>query len=297
MNQEHRGSAYAILSGLAYGLVGYFGVSAIHGHLSAETMLFWRFFIASLLIFIVLLPQIKKTTNDYPQMLSAFLSGVFYYGISTWLYFLACAYISSGLAMVLLFTYPLFVMLLNFLVYKQTIPKIYYLAISIIFTGMFFLVDFEDVSFNLWGIFLSVVSSFCYAGYVVVSKRNTLSPHMSTLMVCLGCMVTSLVISLVSNTFIIPSSPIIWMHLFGIALIATVIPILLMFYSLEYISSEKTSILSVLEPVFVVFFGMLLLGETLQMRNVIGMVLILIGALMTLFSDQIKWIYWPRKAA
>ncbi|HGF0879602.1 TPA: EamA/RhaT family transporter, partial [Legionella pneumophila] len=45
-SQEQRGSFYAILSGFLYGFIGYFGISAIHGDLSASNMLFWRFLIS-----------------------------------------------------------------------------------------------------------------------------------------------------------------------------------------------------------------------------------------------------------
>lgn len=179
-------------------------------------------------------------------------------------------------------------MLINFLVYKQAIPKVYYLAILFILIGMSFLVDLSALSFNLSGIFLGVISAFFYACYIISSKRNTLSPNMSTLMVCLGCMVTAFIVSVFNHTFAMPSSTNVWLHLLGIAIIATVVPILLMLYSLRYISSEKASILSVLEPVFVVIFGVLLLGEELRLMSAVGIILILAGALVTLFSHKIS---------
>lgn len=172
--------------------------------------------------------------------------------------FLASLYIGSGLAMVV-FTYPVVIMLLNYF-YGQSIPKVYYLAILIILFGMVFMVDL-DASFNLWGMVFAIASAFFYACYIIGSKRNLLSPNMSTFMVCLGCTVTSFFVSFLITLFIVPTSTTVWVHLFGIAVIATVIPILLLLYSLKYISSEKASILSVLEPVFVVIFGVLLLGE------------------------------------
>ncbi len=288
MTKEHLGSIYAILSGFLYGFIGYFGLSAMEGNLSVSTMLFWRFFISSVVILLVLLPQLKKSTDTYKQMAMAFLSGVFYYGLSTWLYFVACQYISSGLSMVIFFTYPVLIMMINFFVYKQGIPKIYYLAILIILIGMGFLVDMNDLSFNLWGILFGVISAFFYACYVIASKRNQLSPNMSTLMVCLGCMVTSFVLSLFNHTLVIPSSLLVWGNLLGIAIVSTVIPILLLLHSLQYISSEKASILSVLEPVFVVIFGIVLLGESLRFLSAVGIILILSGALITLFSHRIK---------
>ncbi|WP_149865280.1 DMT family transporter [Legionella saoudiensis] len=299
MTKEHLGATYAVLSGFLYGFIGYFGLSAMNGTMSSSTMLFWRFFISSIAILIVLFPQLKKSTDTAKNMLNAFLTGVVYYGLSTLLYFLACQYISSGVSMVIFFTYPVLIMLINFLVYKQAIPKVYYLAILIILIGMSFLVDLGTSSFNLSGILLGVVSAFFYACYIIASKRNPLSPNMSTLMVCLGCMVTALIVSLFNHTLAVPTSTTVWLHLLGIAIIATVVPILLMLYSLRYISSEKASILSVLEPVFVVIFGVILLGEELRLMSALGIVFILAGALITLFSHKLSfdlgWLNWRRE--
>ncbi|HHF7374396.1 DMT family transporter [Legionella bozemanae] len=287
INQEYRGSIYAILSGFLYGFIGYFGLSAMNGNLSASTMLFWRFLISSMIILIIMLPKIKKNNDSYKNMFLAFLTGAFFYGISTWLYFLASNYIGSGLAMVIFFTYPVLIMLLNYFFYGQSIPQVYYFAILVILMGMTLMVDLDALSFNLWGILLGIASAFFYACYVIGSKRNELSPNMSTFMVCLGCMVTSSFVSLFNHSFAIPSSTDVWYHLFGISVIATVAPIILLLYSLKYISSEKASILSVLEPVFVVIFGVLLLGEELNFWGAAGIVFVLTGALLTLFSHKI----------
>ncbi|HHF0525860.1 TPA: DMT family transporter [Legionella anisa] len=288
INQEYRGSIYAILSGFLYGFIGYFGLSAMNDNLSASSMLFWRFLISSMIILIIMLPKIKKTNDSYKNMFLAFLTGAFFYGISTWLYFLASYYIGSGLAMVIFFTYPVLIMLLNFFFYEHSIPPVYYLAILVILMGMTLMVDLDALSFNLWGILLGIASAFFYACYVIGSKKNELSPNMSTFMVCLGCMVTSLLVSFFSHSFAIPSTMDAWYHLFGISVIATVAPIVLLLYSLKYISSEKASILSVLEPVFVVIFGVLLLGEKLNFWGAVGIVLVLTGALITLFSHKIN---------
>lgn len=287
-SQEQKGALYAILSGFLYGFIGYFGLSAMNGNLSASTMLFWRFLIASILIFIILLPQFKKVTDSYKNMLIAFMSGAVYYGISTLLYFYSSRYIGSGLAMVIFFTYPVIIMLLNCFFYGQLIPRIYYLATAIILIGMLLLMDMNEMAFDLSGILFGLASAFFYACYLISSKRNKMSPNVSTLMVCLGCMTTSLVVSCFENTFAVPLSVPVWINLFGIGIIATVVPILLMLHSLNYINSEKASILSVLEPVFVVIFGVLLLGEELKPWHALGMVFVLAGALLTLFSHKIN---------
>ncbi|KTD82510.1 DMT family transporter [Legionella waltersii] len=286
-SHENRGSIYAILSGFLYGFIGYFGLNAINGNMSASNMLFWRFLIASLLVFVILLPQLKHIKESYRSLFIAFLTGALYYGISTLLYFFASLYIGSGLSMVIFFTYPVMIMLLNYFIYGQRIPAVYYLATVFILVGMIFLIDTGDVAFNLLGIGLGLISALFYAFYMISTKNNQLNPTISTFMVSLGCMTTSFFVSIFSNSFAIPGSLSVWYNLFGIAIIATIIPIVLLIHSLKYISSEKASILSVLEPVFVVIFGVLLLGEELKSWNVIGIVLILAGALLTLFSHKV----------
>ncbi len=283
---EHRGSIYAILSGLLYGFIGYFGMSAINSGMSASTMLFWRFLISSLAILLVIIPNVNRLSDSPKQIRVAFMSGFIYYASSTLLYFLACNYISSGLAMVIFFTYPVMIMLLNYFFYGQSIPATYYLATLIILFGMVLLVDVNEMAFDMSGILLGLVSAFFYACYLIVSKRNIISPNMSTLMVCLGCMTGCFLVSCFNHTLVFPKNLNLWINLAGIGLVATVIPILFMLHSLKYISSEKASLLSVLEPVFVVIWGVLLLGETVKPLHALGMVFILSGAVITLFSHK-----------
>ena len=54
----------------------------------------------------------------------------------------------------------------------------------------------------------------------------------------------------------------------------------------KYISSEKAAIVSVLEPVFVLLSGIILLGETVSVMQIFGTIIILSGAVITLFSKN-----------
>ena len=288
-SKEHIGSLCAIFSGFLYGFVGYFGVTVVNASISVTNMLFWRFFISSILMAIIVMVRINHTKVSLKDLTTTFINGALLYGFSTMLYFYACPYIGSGLSMVIFFTYPAMVMLLNYFLYGQSIPTIYYYAISIIIVGMALLVDPNEMTFDLLGIILSIASALLYAGYIISSKKiATLSPNISALMVCLGCMVTNLLLSLVNHTFSIPTTSHVWLNLFGIGIVSTTVPILLLLYSLNYISSEKASILSVLEPIFVLIFGVTLLGEPMKLRYMFGVMIVLTGALLTLFSQRMN---------
>lgn len=286
-SHTYKGSFLAILSGFLYGFVGYFGVSAIEKSHSVVNMLFWRFFISSLLIGGYLVLKKKPQTLPFKEIKNAFINGAIYYAISTTLYFFACPYIGSGLAMVIFFTYPVMIILLNYALYKQVIPPSYFLSIVIILVGMALFVDKQDMEFSFIGIILAMISAFFYAAYLIASNRiKRLSTHVSTLMICLGCASFFFIAALLHKTLFIPKSPTVWLHLFGISIISTVIPILLLLESLKYIDTTKASILSVLEPVFVLVFGIVLLGETVKMHYLIGAAIVLGGALITLTTQQ-----------
>jgi drug/metabolite transporter (DMT)-like permease len=283
---EQRGSIYAILSGFLYGFVGYFGVSIIHSSISITNMLFWRFMIASLVIGVILFLT-KPKQFPHKDMCIAFVNGAIFYGLSTWLYFLACPYIGSGLAMVILFTFPAMVMLLNHFIFKKEIPTIYYFALAIIIIGMCFFIDKNEIRVDIVGIVLSIFSALSYAGYIVSSKKITsLTPMLSTLMICSGCATTFFFFSCLNHTLTIPTTRIIWLDLCGISIVSTAAPVLLLMYSLNYIHSEKAAILSVLEPIFVVILGVTLLGEPMKLQYIMGIIIVLTGALLTLVSQR-----------
>jgi len=296
-NNQNKGSLYAILSGLCYGLVGYFGVSIMDANLSLCTMLFWRFLISSILVGIVLICMRKSITEKPVEILKALFCGAAFYTGTSIIYFISSNYIGTGLAMVIFFTYPAIIMLFNWFFYKKRIPKTYYIALALITVGMILLIDLSTLTYDIMGIGAGILSAFFYAGYILLSKRADVSPLVSTLMVSLGCMLSCFILAQLDHSFIIPATLLrpgdyegqaytVWVNIFGMAIICTTIPMLLLLESLKNISEEKASILSVLEPVFVVFFGILLLHETVNIVQIFGVITILSGALITLLSKK-----------
>ena len=280
-SNETKSVLYITLSGFFFGLLGYFGLSLTHEKLSVYNMIFWRFFVSTLIMGIIFFPQLKKQFSSYSKMVILFFHGLLFYGPATLIYFFAAQKIGSGLAMVIFFTYPSMVMLLNFLIYRQKASKTYLIAIFMIFLGLLFLVKGSPFEFNVMGITLSIVSAIIYAIYIIVGKKSTSYALISTFMVCLGSTIAGLVGVLMSNTFFIPTGVNVWMLLAGISIICTILPTLFLLKGLEHISSLKASILSVLEPVFLVVFGIVLLNEYINAMQFLGIIILLSGALLT----------------
>jgi len=286
LSTQKQGALYAISSGLCYGLMGYFGVSLMNAGLSVFNMLFWRFLIASLFVLLLLLPEYKRVFIVNKHNIQVFLYGMIFYGIGTITYFMASQYIGTGLSMVIFFSFPAIVMLLNIIFYKTKITLLYYAACAIIMIGMFFLADPQAVSFDRIGIALGLLSAFCYGAYIFSSKKIQLAPLQSTFMVSTGCMLTCLIVALIDSSFYMPAAFQDWFNIITMGLLCTAVPILLLLQSFKYISSEKAAILSVLEPVFVILFGVLLLDEQLSVLQVVGVIIVLSGALLTLLPNK-----------
>jgi drug/metabolite transporter (DMT)-like permease len=292
LTNKQIGALYAISSGFLYGFLGYFGISIVQAGCSVENMLLWRFIISGLFIFAIMLYTKKSFHEDYYEMIKAIFYGIAFYGTSSAIWFFSSIYIGTGLSMVIFFTYPAIVIIFNWILYREKIPKLYYLAISIIIFGMILLVDIHELSFDLKGILLGVLSAVFYACYMIASKGNKkntrITPLISTLMVSIGCSITSLIFTIFDNSFMVPSSLNMWWNIICVATISTAIPIFLLLEAFKYLTAEEGSILSVTEPVFVVLFGILLLGEHITLTQIIGVATILSGALITIFAKEKK---------
>ncbi len=281
MHNHYKGSIYVILSSMLYGSLGYFGMSLISENLSVCNMLFWRFLISSLSI--ILFIYLSKQNLNYfsKQNFKLFIYAAIFYGSSSAFYFASSTYIGTGLSMVILFIYPTIIIAFNALFYKQKIDKLYYVSMSLIIVGMILLVNQADLSFNLLGISLSIISAIEYAAYIIYSKRySTTPPITAALMVSLGSCFGCLIFALFEGSFYLPSNNFqIWINFITIGIVCTSLPILFMLKGLKYISAEKASLLSVVEPVCVGIAGILLLNESINLHQLFGVIIILIGAI------------------
>jgi drug/metabolite transporter (DMT)-like permease len=281
------GSIYAILSGLSYGLLGYFGITITSTGISNFNMLFWRFLVSSIFMLVYILAF--KRNLKIPKLssiLQIILAGLFFYSLSTWTFFESSRYIGTGQAMVIFFTYPAFVVLSNVALFKAKIEKLYYIAFLIIIFGMLLLIDLHEFSLDLFGIFLGILSSLAYTAYIIFNNRVKIDSYSSTLFVSIGCMIGFWFASINDSGITIPQGLDIWINIIFLGTISTAIGILLFLKSLEYITSEKASMLSVLEPVFTVIAGIILLGESATLIQYIGILFILSSALLIMFSKD-----------
>lgn len=150
LSNEHVGSLYAISSGLCYGFLGYSGVQLLNSNLSIANMLFWRFLVAAVFTFTILLFKSKNIFQPIAENPKIIFYGIAFYGTSSITYFIGSSYIGTGLTMVVFFIYPAIVMLFNWILYQKRINKTYYLAFSMIIIGIFLLAELHELRLDFF---------------------------------------------------------------------------------------------------------------------------------------------------
>ncbi|VVC77004.1 hypothetical protein AQUSIP_23310 [Aquicella siphonis] len=289
-NLSIRGTILVILSGLLFGWMGFLGTRLFAYHFSVENMLFWRFLVASVWISGWMLINRKhpfRNPLNYLEIMKIFIFGALSYSGASVFYFLASKQIGTGIAMVIFFSFPVFVSLIAWAAGTWKINKIALAALSIVMLGLALLKGSGQLALNLSGIALAAIAACCFAIYVYGSQHTTksLDSGMLALLVCIGNTMVFLGLSYYFHRFVFPSSWHAWFYICALGVFATALPIQLLLDGLKYISPVKASILSVLEPVVTVLVGMAMLHESMTWVQSLGVVIILMGAILIQFES------------
>jgi drug/metabolite transporter (DMT)-like permease len=251
---------------------------------SIQNGTFWRFVVSTITLLCItplLIRNYKFKATDLKECLKPLFFGAICYVPGSISYWFSCTFIGTGVAMVIFFTFPVIVIYFNWLFYRKRILKEYYIVIAMIIGGIILLVDIKEFAVDIAGVSLSILSAILYALYIVGSKEVKLLPVISTIMISLGSTITSFVLTIIDDSFAVPSEPDILLNMLGIGIICTAMPILFFLKSVQYISSEKVAIFSVLEPLTVLLIGVFVLKETISVSQSIGIIAILSAAIIT----------------
>ena len=160
-----------IITGITYGLNPLFAVPLMNNGATIESILFFRYSFAVVLLgaFLILTKQSFRITARQAGVLLAL--GLLYTSSSIFL-FEAYNYIASGLATTLIFLYPVLVAII--MVFLRVVPSWpVWLSIAATFGGVIIMTQgSEDDSLSPVGVALSLGSALVYALFIVIINRS-----------------------------------------------------------------------------------------------------------------------------
>lgn len=222
------------------------------------------------------------------QWVSVIVVGMLGYYLSSLFDFIGLQYISAGLERLILFLYPTFTVLINAFVFKQKIKGIQKLALALTYAGIAIAyfgelrIDFSNPNF-LWGSFLIFLCSITYSLYIVGSGRliPVVGPTKFTAYAMLASTVGVFVHFIVKGNYhTLSSGTGLWGYGILLAIVATVVPALLISNGLKRIGSNNVAIISGVGPVSTIIQAHFVLGEPIFIEQLAGTVLVVIGVLL-----------------
>ena len=274
-----KGFVFAALSAICYGTNPLGALHLYAQGYSPETVLFYRFFTAALLLLVVILAKGSHFKISFREF-GALVAFGFLFAVSSLTYYASFKFMDAGLASTLLFLYPLEVSVLMAVFFKEKIKVWTIVSIAVSMAGIALLYRGGDgAPLSTVGLVLVFISSISYAIYMVMANRIKL--QMGTVKMTFYaisfCMVFLLLYSVTLGSGLPPvfmqaSS---WGWGFMLGAVPTVLSLIFMVKAVKIIGSTPTAILGALEPVTAVSIGVLVFGEILTVRLGIGIALIL----------------------
>lgn len=264
-----------IITGITYGLNPLFAVPLMNNGASIESILFFRYTFAVVLLaaFLILTRQSFRITARQAGVLLAL--GLLYTSSSIFL-FEAYNYIASGLATTLIFLYPVLVAII--MVFLRVVPSWpVWLSIAATFGGVIIMTQGSGGdSLNPIGIALSLGSALVYALFIVIINRSKAIAQISNTLLTFYSLTVGAIVFL--GKISLSEAPISagittggdWLNLAGLALLPTIVSTATLAIATRNIGATKASVLGVFEPITAILIGTLMFAEPLTTNILLG---------------------------
>ena len=288
----------AVIAGAFWGSVGPF-VRYMSGHgISSLTILASRVLVAALLLGLGMLvvnrSWLKVKWKDLWIFLVAALVGMLGLNVC---YNEAIGYVPLSLAAILLGLYPIFVMILAALFFKEKITrrKIFCMALAlagaVLASG---LLESGQTSFSAYGVAVGFVSAIFYAFYSIMSKvamqrnYNVFTVTFYALLI-MGIALIPFTDWQALGSFVAEAPLGHAGFMVGHSACASVLPYILFTLSLRYADAGKTSILAAgMEPISALILGFLIYRETPTVLALLGMAITIVALALVGMAEKKK---------
>ncbi len=289
------GYVSGIIASAAYGLNPLFAIPQYAQGMNAESVLFYRYSFAALMIALVMVIRKESFKLTFRQLCALVVMGTLF-GVSSLGLFWAYNYIDSGIASTILFTYPIFVAVIMAALFHERISWMKRAALGLAFIGIALLYQGDGgVALSTIGVAFTLLSSITYAFYIIgVNKLglSDLSSYKLTFYAMFFGIFSFVASMLLSGQPLMPLNTVsLWLNSIGIALFPTFIAMVFIAQSIRIIGETPAAILGALEPLTALCVSVTVLGGTITPHNMIGICLI-VGAVLltTIGKDLFKWI-------
>lgn len=278
-----KNALYIIVAGTLWGIISIFvNQLRIIGFNSMQVVSIRVLFSALVLVFYLLIKdrqQLKIKLKDIPLFIGTGVGSIIFFN---YCYFEAIDIIGgASIPALLLYTAPIFVMILSVILFKEKITKKKLISLVMTFLGLALVTGAFSSSdkISIFALLLGLGSGLGYALYSIfgkflVDKYSAITITTYTFVVAT---IFSVPFSGIVQNFDLLISPKGILSALALAVVSTVLPFLLYTKGLYGMEAGKASILATVEPFVATIVGVLFFKETMTSFKIIGMILVLLA--------------------
>jgi drug/metabolite transporter (DMT)-like permease len=314
------GYVFAALAAASYGTNPVFAKPLYADGMNPDSVLLFRYAFGIALLGLLMIwngwrrhnlsTAFRVSRHSLPQLV---ILGILM-ALSSLTLFLSYNYMPVGIASTLLFTYPILVAVIMTLVYHEPMSWLVVICLLLATSGVGMLCEQtppspllrgetpsgiaeilplgrgnEGVSPFMIGALLVLLSSLSYAIYLVglnkTRVRTIASMPVTFYVLCFGFLLFVWRICF-GGAFTLPQHGVMWLNLIALGLLPTVVSLLLTAWAIQRIGSTSTALFGALEPVTAVALGIIFLGESINLREFMGMVLIFVSVTLVVYRRK-----------
>jgi drug/metabolite transporter (DMT)-like permease len=216
--------------------------------------------------------------------------------LQQWLYLVAIDHAPVGVALLIVFTAPLFVALFARFVYRERIRRRVWAALVLCIAGLALVVEiWVGLAFSTLGIAAAFGSALVLTAYMLMAERGRGHRDAASLSFY-GFLVASLLWAAVQPLWNFPWSVLgntvslqgnlsehavpVWMLVAFVVVVGTMVPFSLLTGALRHISATRASIVATFEPVVATVIAWAWLGQTFGLAQLTGGLVVIAAILL-----------------
>ncbi|MDD3586076.1 MAG: DMT family transporter [Thermoguttaceae bacterium] len=275
----YSGVVFAIIAAVTYGMNPLFALPLYANGFDVDSVLFVRYLPATILLGLLVKLRKQHFRLTRKELGGCIICGLLFACTSCFL-FLSYTKMDAGIASTLLFVYPMMVVPIMAIGFRERITSSVVFCILLSCIGVGLLCRTSAGGFlSLIGIIYVLLSALSYGVYLVTVNRlscvKSIDPVKLTFYVVFFCLLFFFARIHAGWGFQGSFSPFVALNIAGLSLISTATSIGFTSLALPRLGATGTSIIGALEPLTAVFFGVTVFHETLTPRIACGIVLIL----------------------
>lgn len=283
-----------LIAGVSWGLIGVFTkVIDVLGFTEMQ-MLFVKGVLATAVLFIITFFKDKKQLKlkNWKDIRYFVGTGIISFTFFSWAYMKAVNLTSLGVAAVLLYTAPTFVMLFSILLFGEKMTKMKGIVLLMTFVGCILVTGLLEggAAVITWqGIGIGIAAGVGYALYSIFGTYAIRAGYGSlTISFYTFLMATVIMTFLVEPVAVVSEITEMgqWPLAISFALLTTVVPYLTYTKGLSGLPASKASVTATIEPVVAALLGIFVFHESVTMLKITGIVLVLSSVVVMSRQEQ-----------